>query len=173
MSTRANIMISYKDQTVHAPSELWLYHHYDGNVQGIGETVVQAVHSCGLYVEDADGLGRLWDEFPFEFENVVGLQSDIEFLYRITYANNRVTVVARHGGYAGEHAVQHYHRTNDTPDNSVQLYQALFEDKDPKYIASFGCDIREPESYLQTLIPGTQPVARAWRGRLRERRGVA
>src|SRR5258708_3889227 len=124
MSTRANVVISYKDREIGAPSELWLYHHHDGNVAGIGEMVVQAVHACGRYVDDASGLERLWDNFPNEFENVSGLEEDVNFLYRITYSNDMVTVVARHGGYVGEGARWHYSRANDTPRNSAELYIA-------------------------------------------------
>jgi hypothetical protein len=101
MSTRANVIIHYKDWQIGAPSELWLYHHHDGNVQGIGEMIVQAVHACGQYVDDGTKLGRLWDNFPNEFENAPGMSEDIEFLYRIVYADNTARVVARHGGYVG------------------------------------------------------------------------
>jgi hypothetical protein len=164
MSTRANVVVKYADRGIGAPSELWLYHHHDGNVQGIGEMIVQAVHARGLYVDDGSRLERLWDNFPNEFENVTDLEEDIEFLYRITYADNRVNVVARHGGYAGEAVARHYGQANDTPDNSVELYSAHFEGV--KRAATVQHDIREPESYVRTLSEAVQPGARAWRGRL-------
>lgn len=167
MSTRANVVIKYGDREIGAPSELWLYHHHDGNVQGIGESIVRAVHACGLYVENGSELWRLWDNFPPEFENAAGLEQDIEFLYRVTYAYNRVTVVARHGGYVGERAQEHYRRENDTPDNSVELYRALYEGYPVWQLASCRYDIREPKSYVHTLAKATQTVARAWRGELR------
>lgn len=166
MSTRANVVIAYKDWKIGVPSELWLYHHHDGNVQGIGEAVVGAVHACGRYVEDGNWLERLWDKLPSEFENMADLSPDIEFLYRIIYADNRVSVVVRHGGYAGENARWHYRRANDTPDNSVELYNAVFDAGPPEHVEDFRYDIREPESWVRTLIAECQPGARAWRGRL-------
>jgi hypothetical protein len=167
MSTRANIVIKYEDRNIGGPSELWLLHHHDGNVQGIGETVVWAVHAYGRYVENGGELQRLWDLFPPEFENATGLEQDIEFLYRVTYTHNRVTVVARHGGYVGERAEQHYRNVNDTPDNSVELYRALYEGYPAWHVASCRYEIREPKSYIRTLMQQSQPAARAWRGRLR------
>jgi hypothetical protein len=164
MSTRANVVIEYLDQGIGVPSELWLYHHHDGYVQGIGETVVRAAHAYGLYVDDGTGLQRLWDKFPQEFENAPGMAGNIEFLYRVTYADGKVTVVARHGGYVGEDVERHYKRANDTPDNSVELYRATLEHGKA---VSFRYDIREPESYIRTLTEASQPAARAWQGRLR------
>jgi hypothetical protein len=167
MSTRANVVISYRDQKIGAPSELWLYHHIDGNVQGIGEAVVRAVDSLGTYIGDGVRLLRLWDKLPPEFENVTDLSPDIEFLYRITYADNRVSVIVRHGGYVGEDAKRHYSREHDTPDNTVELYRAVFDDGPPEHVEEFRYEIREPESYVRTLMEDSQPAARAWRGRLR------
>jgi hypothetical protein len=167
MSTRANVVIKYEDRNIGGPSELWLSHHHDGNVQGIGETVVRAVHAYGRYVENGGELQRLWDLFPPEFENSTGLEQDVEFLYRITYAYNKVRVVARRDGYTGERAEQHYRSVNDTPYNSVELYSALFEGYPVWQVASFRQDIREPVSYVRTLVESDKPRARAWRGRLR------
>jgi hypothetical protein len=118
-----------------------------------------------LYVEDGDGLQRLWDKFPPGFENTTGMSEDIEFLYRVTYAAHQVTVVARYGGYAGRSAEYHYRREYDTPDNTVELYRAVFDAGPPEDVEEFLCDIREPESYIQTLIAEYQPKVRAWRGR--------
>ena len=160
-------MIKYWDRTVGAPSELWLFHRHDGNVQGIGEQVVRAVHAFGLYVEDGSGLERLWQQFPPEFENATGLEYDIEFLYRISYTGGSATIRARHGGFVGERAPQHYRSQNDTPSDSVELYTALFAGGAVLHRGSFGYDIREPESYVRTLREADQPAARTWRGRLR------
>lgn len=173
MSTRANVVIAYNDRTIGASSELWLSHHYDGYVRGVGEAIVGAVHACRLYVARGSDLERLWDMFPPDFENVTGLQEEIEFLYRVTYADNTVTVVARHGGIAAASAPEHYSRAHDTPDNSVELYTATFGGDGEKHLVSFGYDIREPESYIRTVLPEDQPEARAWRGRLGQRRGRA
>jgi hypothetical protein len=60
--------------------------------------------------------------------------------------------------------MEHYRRVNDTPDNSVELFSMMFEDGKA---ASFRHDIREPESYIRSLAPASQPAARAWRGGLR------
>lgn len=162
MGTRANIVIEYMDYGIGGPSELWLYHPHDGNVQGIGEAVVRAVHACGWYVDDGASLERLWNNFPNEFENATGLQDDVEFLYRITYADDMVRVVVRHGGYVGEEAAQHYNRANDTSDNSVNLLNITFDehgDSDRQWH-----DIREPESYIRTLPEAERSAVRAWRG---------
>lgn len=167
MSTRANVVIAYRDCEIDMPAELWLYHHQDGDVRGIGETVVRAVHACGVYLTDGTGLNQLWDEFPPEFENAVDMSPDIEFLYRVTYADNKLTVIVRHGGYVPSDAKQHYSRATDTPDNSVTLYSARFAEDRDKHIASFRFDIREPESYIRTLVANAQPGMRAWRGILR------
>lgn len=167
MNARANVVIEYEDRNIGGPSELWLLHHHDGNVQGIGETVVRAVHAYGRYVENGGELQGLWDLFPPEFENATGLEQDIEFLYRITYAYNSVRVVVRHGGCMGESAVQHYARENDTPDNSVELYSALFEGYPVWHVASFREDIREPVGYVRTLVESDKRQVRAWRGHLR------
>ena len=78
MSTRANVVIEYRDWETGMPSQLWLSHHHDGNVQGIGEMILHAVWACGL-IWDSEGLKQLWDEFPREFENMTGLEEDIEF----------------------------------------------------------------------------------------------
>lgn len=166
MSTRANVVVKYKDRDIGMPGELWLYHHHDGNVHGIGETVVQAVHDCGRYVEDGRGLNYLWDNFSSEFENVTGLQDDIEFLYRVTYADNKVIVVARHGGYVSEGTVQHYSRADDTPMNSAELYSAMFSGDGENQIKLFMCNIREPMSYVEQLALDKQSAVAAWRGRL-------
>jgi hypothetical protein len=165
MSTRANVVIKYQDRKIGGPSELWLLRSYDGYVRGTGEQVVSAVHACG-YIEDGDRLERLWGKFPPELENTTGLEEDIDFLYRVTYADNKVTVVARHSGYVGEifKAIRHYDRSNDAPDNSVELYSAMFEDG---RAVSFRYDIREPESYIRTLSTVDQPANRSWRGQLR------
>jgi hypothetical protein len=167
MSTRANVVIKYEDRAIGAPSELWLLHHHDGNVQGIGEEVVRTVHDSQVYVDGTAWLNFLLRSFPCEFEDAFDLQPDIEFLYRITYADNRVTVVVRHGGYVGENARLHYSRSNDTPDNSAELYNAAFVGDTVMHVEGSQYDIREPESYIRTLMQQSQPAVRAWRGRLR------
>jgi hypothetical protein len=163
MSTRANVVIKYQDRNIGAPSELWLYHHQDGNVQGIGEEIVQTVHDCGLYIENGDSLGHLWDRFSREYEDVTGMQEDIGFLYRVTYADNKVTVVVRHGGYAIEPAEWRYNRASDTAHNSVELLRTVFKDGT---VTSLRHDIREPETYIRTLMDVARPGARTWRGHL-------
>jgi hypothetical protein len=160
MSTRANVLIKYKDRKTSADSEQWLYRHYDGNVRGVGQAVVRAVCDHGWNVNSEPELTLLLREFPSPFEDTIGTHDEIDFLYRVTYADDRVTVVAWHGGYAGEDAERHYHRANDTPDNSVELCNMVFKDG---RAASFQCDIREPESYIRTLVEATQPAVRAWR----------
>lgn len=166
MSTRANVVIHYEDRKIGGPSELWFYHHLDGNVQGIGTEVVRAVHTCGQYITDDDGLGRLWDKFPLEFENMTGMSQDIEFLYRVTYVDNAVVVTVRHGGYIGKDAISHYDPANDTLDNSVKLYSAQFEKGLCWSAVRCTYNIREPESYIRTLSDEIQLAVRRWRGRL-------
>jgi hypothetical protein len=78
------------------------------------------------------------------------------------YADDMVRVVARHGGYVGERAAQHYSRANDTPDNSVELFTNTFNESGD--LESQWHDIREPESYIRTLPEAAQPAAQAWRG---------
>jgi hypothetical protein len=172
MTTRANVVIEYEDDEFDHPMESWLYCLTGGNVQVIGKEVVQAIHDYPFYVDFTVGIKQLLQNFGSAFENADadGLHGDIEFLHRVTYADNKVTIVARHGGYAGEDAEQHYSRENDTPDNTVELYSATFKDDLSERRLSFHFDIREPESYLRRLRPDAQPAARAWRGRLRQGR---
>jgi hypothetical protein len=107
--------------------------------------------------------------FGGKFEDADSLHGGVAFLYRITYTDDKVTIVVRHGGSGGENTERHYSRENDTPDNSVELYSATFMD-DPVEAKrlSFHYDIREPESCVRTLRAVDQPAVRAWRGRLRQ-----
>lgn len=164
MSTRANVVIAYQDRKIGAAKQRWLYRHYDGNVRGVGQALVLAVRNHGWSVNGEPELALLLQEFPSQFEDTIGTHDDIEFLYRITYAADRVTVVARHGGYAGEDDERRYHRAGDAPDNSVELLNMVFKDDKA---TSFQYDIREPESYIRTLMEATQSAARTWRGQLR------
>lgn len=164
MSTRANVVIQYKDLTTGEAKQRWLYRHYGGNVRGVGQAVVRAVRDHGWNVNGEPELALLLQEFPSQFEDTIGTHDEIEFLCRITYADDGVTVVARHGGYAGEDAERRYRRANDTPDNSVELFNMVFKNGKA---TSFKHDICEPESYIRTRREATQPGVRTWRGRLR------
>jgi hypothetical protein len=133
-------------------------------VQDIGSDVVQAVHDYPFYVDFTRAMMELSMKFGGKFENADGLHGDIEFLYPITYSNDRILVVARHGGYVGEDAARCYSPQNDTPDNSVELYSAHFEGDGVRRPGTVQHDIREPESYIHTLPEAGQPAVRAWRG---------
>lgn len=171
MSTRANIVIEYTDKDTNEPAEHWLYHHWDGYVQGIGEEIVQAVHDYRQYLDSKHDLHYLLNEFKRSYEDTGSMHGDIEFLYRITFSNNEVKIKARHGGYTSNNVDKHYSKANDTEDNSVTLYQASyqasFEGDMFKKRTSHITNIMEAYSYTLDLIEDVQKDVRAWRGEIR------
>ena len=117
MSTRCNIKVVVDGDTV-----VWLYHHCDGYVEGVGRNLADFLRRvnedrtvCPLYPEylitNLIKEGVTWpDGTPDNsYEWTGGQQGDIEYLYTIEYKDNKEVTLSVEGIYNNDDDGVLYH----------------------------------------------------------------